>query len=225
MKKTVRKKASPGLISKAGRIEKILEKKYPEGECALKYEGEGWKLLVLGRLSAQCTDARVNIVAVDLFKKYPTCGSMADCDLSELESVIRPCGLFRTKARDIKNSCAILREKYGGEVPREMDRLLELPGVGRKIANLLLGDLYGMPAIVADTHCIRISERLGLTKKGEKDPFSTEMTLKELIKPETSSLFCHRLVDFGRDVCSARDPKCGVCELSGECDFFNDKPK
>lgn len=222
MKKTENASAEK---ARAERIVALLEQKYPESECALKYSGEGWKLLVLGRLSAQCTDARVNIVGEELFKKYPTPQSLAGCELADLENVIRPCGLYRTKARDIKASCALLCEKYGGKVPDDMDTLLTFPGVGRKIANLLLGDLYSRPAIVADTHCIRISERLGLTRKGEKDPVRTEKTLVGLIPPEKSAEFCHRLVEFGREVCSARRPDCENCILSAECVFYSNKLK
>lgn len=223
----MKKKTESASVKKARaeRIVALLEQKYPESECALKYSGEGWKLLVLGRLSAQCTDARVNIVGEELFKKFPDPQSLARCELADLEEVIRPCGLYHTKAKDIKASCALLCERYGGKVPDDMDTLLSFPGVGRKIANLLLGDLYSRPAIVADTHCIRISERLGLTKEGEKDPVRTEKTLVGLIPPEKSAEFCHRLVEFGREVCSARRPDCENCILSAECDFYSNKVK
>ncbi|MBQ8551964.1 MAG: endonuclease III [Clostridia bacterium] len=188
-----------------------LEKIYPEAQCALEFGGEAWKLLIMGRLSAQCTDARVNIVCRELFEKYPTLESVADCELSELESVVRPCGLYKTKAKNIKDACIMLRDEYGGELPDTMDELLRLPGVGRKIANLLLGDIFGKPAIVTDTHCIRICGRVGLYPETLKDPVKIEKILIPLIIPEKQSDFCHRVVMFGRDTCTARSPKCGQC--------------
>ena len=196
-----------------------LEKIYPEAVCALEYGGEPWRLLVMARLSAQCTDARVNIVCRELFGKYPTLESLADAPLSDIENIVRPCGLFRTKAQSIKASCEILRDEYSGRVPDTMEELLLLPGVGRKIANLMLGDIYKKPAIVADTHCIRISNRLGLCEK--KDPVHVEKTLVPMIPPEKSSDFCHRLVWFGRDTCMARGPRCDECLLRarGLCSF------
>lgn len=194
-----------------------LEMIYPEAQCALESGGEAWKLLIMGRLSAQCTDARVNIVCRDLFKKYPTFESVADCELSELEEIVRPCGLYKTKAKNIKDACIMLRDEFGGELPDTMDELLRLPGVGRKIANLLLGDIFGKPAIVTDTHCIRICGRVGLYAETLKDPVKIEKILVPLIIPEKQSDFCHRLVMFGREICTARSPKCGECPISDIC--------
>ncbi len=200
------------------RIVAALEEIYPQAVCALEYGGEPWRLLVMARLSAQCTDARVNIVCRDLFAEFPTVDAMADAPLSRIEDLVRPCGLFRTKAESIKASCKILKEQYGGRVPDTMEELLALPGVGRKIANLLLGDVYGKPAVVTDTHCIRICGRLGMYPADLKDPPKVEAILSELIAPEQQSDFCHRIVQFGRDVCAARNPACDRCPLSALCD-------
>jgi len=194
-----------------------LKKIYPEAVCALEFGGEPWKLLVMGRLSAQCTDARVNIVCRELFEKYPTAEALARGELEDIENIVRPCGLFRTKAANIKDACAMLVDEYGGVLPAEMDELLKFPGVGRKIANLLLGDIYKLPAIVADTHCIRICGRLGAYPESNKDPVKTEKIMAELVAPEEQSDFCHRIVQFGRDVCSARTPKCAECSLRELC--------
>ena len=194
-----------------------LEKIYPEALCALDSGGEAWKLLIMGRLSAQCTDARVNIVCKELFAKYPTANSVADSDLSELEEIVRPCGLYKTKAKNIKDACIMLRDEFGGELPDTMDELLRFPGVGRKIANLLLGDIFGKPAIVTDTHCIRICGRVGLYAETLKDPGKIEKILVPLIIPEKQSDFCHRLVMFGREICTARSPKCSECPISDIC--------
>ena len=197
-------------------VEKALEERYPAAECALKYEGDAWRLLVMGRLSAQCTDARVNIVCEELFLKFPTCADMAAAKYEDVEKIVFPCGVYRVKAANIVDSSKMIIERFGGKVPDNMDDLLTLPGVGRKIANLILGDIYGKPAIVADTHCIRISNRLGLSES--KVPEKTEKALKKLVTPETSADFCHRLVMFGREVCSARAPKCNECPFSSfEC--------
>ncbi len=194
-----------------------LENIYPEALCALESGGEAWKLLIMGRLSAQCTDARVNIVCRELFLKYPTANAVADCDISELEAIVRPCGLYKTKARNIKDACIMLRDEFGGVLPDTMEGLLRFPGVGRKIANLLLGDIFGKPAIVTDTHCIRICGRVGLYPESLKDPVKIEKILVPLIEPEKQSDFCHRLVMFGRDICTARSPKCGECPVSDIC--------
>ena len=202
---------------KAAGIVEILEKRYPEAECALRYDGEPWKLMVMGRLSAQCTDARVNVVAIDLFRRFPTPEALAKGDLSEIEDLVRPCGLYRMKAVQIKEECRMLVEDFDGVLPSDMDVLLTFPGIGRKIANLLRGDIFFLPAIVADTHCIRISGRLGLTGKGEKRPEAVEKRLTALIEPSKQSDFCHRLVLFGREVCSARAPDCGHCPLCAYC--------
>ena len=197
-----------------------LKKIYPASECALEYEGEPWKLLVMGRLSAQCTDARVNIVCRELFDVFPTAQAMAEGDLSEIERIVRPCGLYRTKAESIKAACKMLVEDYGGVIPADMDELLKFPGVGRKIANLLLGDIYKMPAIVADTHCIRICGRLGFYPETLKDPTKVEKTLVPIIEPSEQSDFCHRIVMFGREYCMARSPRCEECPISGLCDKY-----
>lgn len=198
-----------------------LEAVYPEAQCALRYEGEPWKLLVMGRLSAQCTDARVNEVCRGLFAEYPTARALADGDIARIEELVRPCGLYRVKAADIKAECAKLCDEYGGELPQTMEELLTFQGVGRKIANLLLGDIYGKPAIVADTHCIRLSARMGLTPRGEKDPVRTERALRELIPPEKSNDFCHRMVMFGREYCPARSPDCTKCPAAEWCASCN----
>lgn len=195
-----------------------LKKIYPEAVCALEFEGEPWKLLVMGRLSAQCTDARVNIVRRELFARFPTCESLAAASYEEIENIIRPCGLYRTKAKSIKDACVMLLEEYGGVLPCDMDELLKLPGVGRKIANLLLGDIYHMPAIVADTHMIRICGRFGMYPEKLKDPHKVEITMSELVEPAEQSDLCHRIVQFGRDVCSARSPKCAECPISHLCE-------
>lgn len=213
------------LKAKGKEVSERLSKYYPSSECALKYGGEGWKLMVMGRLSAQCTDKRVNIVCEELFSKYTEPQELANAPLEELESIIRPCGLFHTKAVDIKEECKLLCEKYGGIVPETMEELLEFRGVGRKIANLLLGDLYSLPAIVADTHCIRISSRLGFTKENEKSPLITENTLKNCIEKEGSADFCHRIVEFGRDICSARSPLCEKCFMTDLCDLYSKNTK
>lgn len=205
---------------KAILVTERLKEFYPESVCALEYGGDPWRLFVMARLSAQCTDARVNIVCRDLFRKYPNALSMAEADITELEEAVRPCGLFKTKAAQLKAACAILMEKYGGEIPSDMEELLALPGVGRKIANLLRGDIFGLGGIVADTHCIRISGRLGLSPRGEKDAGKVERALDPLIPKSEQSDFCHRIVNFGRDVCSARSPRCEVCPLSDICVEF-----
>lgn len=205
----------------AAELVRRLEEKYPTTECALRYEGEPWKLLVMGRLSAQCTDHRVNIVCETLFKRFPSAKSLAMGELSEIEKIVRPCGLYHTKAAQIKEECRILTEEFGGTLPSDMETLLTFPGVGRKIANLLRGDIFGLPAVVADTHCIRISERLGLTDKGEKRPEATEKALTALIAPEKQSDFCHRLVQFGREICTAKAPQCENCPLNDLCRIKN----
>ena len=194
----------------------VLEEKYPDAECALQWKGEPWKLLVMGMLSAQCTDARVNIVCESLFVKYPTARDIAEADVDALGEDIKSCGLWRMKAKNIKAACGMLVDEYCGVLPDDMDELLRLPGVGRKIANLLLGDVYGKPAIVADTHCIRISGRLGLCAP-TKDPVAVEKALVKIVPPEKSSDFCHRLVWFGREVCTARSPACGDCPMKEIC--------
>lgn len=205
------------LIALAHEFCERLEKIYPNAECALEAGGEAWKLLIMGRLSAQCTDARVNIVCRELFAEFPTYEAVADAELSEIERIVRPCGLYKTKAKNIKDSCIMLRDEYGGVLPDTMDELLKFPGVGRKIANLLLGDIYKKPAIVTDTHCIRICGRVGLYAESLKDPVKIERILIPLIEPEKQSDFCHRIVMFGRDTCTARAPKCEGCPIADIC--------
>ncbi len=194
-------------------IEKLKER-YPDGVCSLEYT-DPLQLLIATRLSAQCTDARVNLVTPALFARYPTLDDFADASVEEVGEYIRSCGLYKTKARDIVAMANRLRDDYGGVVPDTVEELIKLPGVGRKTANLICGDIYGKPAVVADTHCIRISNRLGLSHV--KDPYKVEMALKKLLPPEESNSFCHRLVLFGRDVCSARSPRCGACPLAEVC--------
>lgn len=186
-------------------------------DCALEYEGDPWKLAVMARLSAQCTDERVNIVCRDLFKRYPSAADMAEADISELEALVRPCGLFRTKASNIKEMSRIIVTEHGGSVPSDMDGLLKLPGVGRKIANLIRGDLFSLGGIVADTHCIRICGRLGFYPQSEKDAFKVEKILTPLCPTEEQTDLCHRLVWFGRETCRARAPQCERCPLSHIC--------
>lgn len=194
-----------------------LKELYPEAECALHYMGDAWRLLVMGRLSAQCTDARVNIVCEELFEKYPTAEAMANGDIEDIENIVKPCGLYRKKAENIKESSARLVYVYGGVLPDTMEELLTFPGVGRKIANLLLGDIFGKEAIVCDTHCIRICGRLGMYPESEKDPTKIEKILRGLIDLKEGSDFCHRIVTFGREICTARSPMCDGCPLSDIC--------
>lgn len=191
-----------------------LERLYPDAVCTLDY-GEPYQLLISTRLAAQCTDARVNIVTKTLFKKYPTLESFANADIAELEQDVKPCGFYHTKAKSIKEMAGQLINDFGGRVPDTMEELLTLSGVGRKTANLILGDVYGKPAVVTDTHCIRITGRLGLTEN--KEPAKVEADLRKLLPPEKSSDFCHRIVEFGRDVCRARKPDCGNCTMKEFC--------
>ena len=193
------------------------EKLYPGAQCTLDY-GEPYQLMMATRLAAQCTDARVNVVTKTLFKKYPTLQAFADADLAELEQDVKPCGFYHTKAKSLKEMAGQLINNFGGEVPSTMEELLTLSGVGRKTANLILGDVFGKPAVVTDTHCIRISGRLGLTSN--KEPAKVEKDLVKLLPPETSSDFCHRTVQFGRDICRARSPKCGECPLNYFCRYY-----
>lgn len=194
-----------------------LEKLYPGAQCTLDY-GEPYQLMMATRLAAQCTDARVNVVTKTLFKKYPTLQAFADADLAELEQDVKPCGFYHTKAKSLKEMAGQLINNFGGEVPSTMEELLTLSGVGRKTANLILGDVFGKPAVVTDTHCIRISGRLGLTSN--KELAKVEKDLVKLLPPETSSDFCHRTVQFGRDICRARSPKCGECPLNYFCRYY-----
>lgn len=206
---------------KRARMSEIVEKLkavYPESVCALEWGKEPWKLLIMGRLSAQCTDARVNLVCRELFAAYPTPEAMAAAEVTDIENYIRSCGLYHVKAQNTKDACAMLVNEYGGVLPDTMEELLRFPGVGRKVANLLLGDIYHKGGIVADTHCIRICGRLGMYPEGQKDPVRVERIMDELIEKGEQSDFCHRIVQFGRDVCSARAPKCESCPLKELCE-------
>lgn len=197
-------------------IIKRLKKEYPEAECSLEYN-EAWKLLVSVRLAAQCTDARVNVVVQDLYAKYPDVNALAEADVKEIERIVRPCGLGKSKARDISACMKIIRDEYGGNVPDDFDALLKLPGVGRKSANLIMGDVFGKPAIVTDTHCIRLVNRMGLVNN-IKEPAKVEKELWKIIPPEEGNEFCHRLVYHGRDICTARTkPYCDKCCIQDIC--------
>ena len=188
---------------------------YPEAVCSLTADNP-LQLLIATRLSAQCTDARVNMVTPALFARFPTLEAFAEATPDEVGEYIRSCGLYKTKAQDIVAACIMLRDVYGGVMPDTVEELTKLPGIGRKTANLMCGDVFGKPAVVADTHCIRITGRLGLTD-GSKDPYKVEMQLKKVLPPEESNNFCHRIVHFGRDACTARSPKCGDCPLAAFC--------
>lgn len=213
MNKTEKKKRLALIVER-------LKELYPDALCALEYGGDPWKLLVMGRLSAQCTDARVNVVSKELFSKFPTAEAMANGSIAEIEDIVKPCGLYRMKAANIKNASRLLVEKYGGILPDTMEELLEFDGVGRKIANLLLGDVFNKPAIVCDTHCIRICGRFGMYPESEKSPDKIERILRELIDEREGSDFCHRIVLFGRAVCTARSPRCEGCSLSDVCEHY-----
>lgn len=195
----------------------VLRERYPDALCALHYEKD-YELMIAVRLSAQCTDARVNLVTPALFARFPTLDAFADADVAEVETLVHSCGFYKHKARDIVLACQMLRDVYDRKMPDTMEALLTLPGVGRKTANLLLGDLYGKPAVVCDTHCIRISNRLGLAHG--KEPEKVETQLRAILPPEDSSDFCHRIVLFGREICTARSPRCGECPLRPYCTEF-----
>mgnify|MGYP001151146959 CR=1 FL=1 len=192
-----------------------LKTEYPDAACSLDYD-QAWKLLVSVRLAAQCTDARVNVVVKDLFAKYPSPAALAAATPEEIEEIVKPCGLGKSKARDIHKCMTTLVEQYNGQVPDDFDKLLKLPGVGRKSANLIMGDVFGKPAIVTDTHCIRLTNRMGLVD-GIKDPKKVEMALWKIIPGEKGSDFCHRLVNHGREVCTARKAYCEKCCLQEVC--------
>ena len=200
---------------RARQILDLLVEEYPLADCTLQYD-EAWKLLVSVRLAAQCTDARVNIVVKDLFAKYPSPQALAEALPEEIEEIIKPCGLGKSKARDIHKCMKMLVEEYDGQVPEDFNKLLKLPGVGRKSANLIMGDVFGRPAIVTDTHCIRLTNRMGLVD-GIKEPAKVEKELWKIIPGEEGSDFCHRLVYHGRAVCTARNPKCEQCCLAQVC--------
>ena len=200
-------------------IIEILKHRYPDAPCALHYKKD-YELMIAVRLSAQCTDARVNLVTPALFNAYPTLEAMANADIGDVENFVHSCGFYKHKAQDIVLGCQMLINEYGGKVPGTMEELLRIPGVGRKTANLLLGDLYGAPgSVVCDTHCIRICGRLGLTD-GTKDPEKVERQLRAILPAEESSDFCHRIVLFGREVCTARNPQCGDCPLAALCRYM-----
>lgn len=204
---------------KVNTIIELLKKRYPDALCALHYEKD-YELMIAVRLSAQCTDARVNLVTPALFEAYPTLEDMANADIAHVEELVHSCGFYKHKARDIVLGCQMLLSDYGGKVPGTMEELLKIPGVGRKTANLLLGDLYAVPgSVVCDTHCIRICGRLGLSQG--KEPEKVEAQLRAILPPEESSDFCHRIVLFGRDCCTARNPDCGNCPLSLYCREYN----
>ena len=204
---------------KVNAIIEVLKQRYPDALCALHY-GKDYELMIAVRLSAQCTDARVNLVTPALFAAYPTLEAMANADISRVEELVHSCGFYKHKARDIVLGCQMLLNDYGGKVPGTMEELLKIPGVGRKTANLLLGDLYKTPgSVVCDTHCIRICGRLGLSHG--KEPEKVESQLRAILPPEESSDFCHRIVLFGRDCCTARNPDCGNCPLSLYCREYN----
>lgn len=193
-----------------------LKEEYPDAGCTLDYE-EAWKLLISVRLAAQCTDERVNQIVPKLYERFPDIDSLAEAPVEEIEEIVRPCGLGKSKARDISGCMKMIKEQYGGQVPEDFDALLKLPGVGRKSANLIMGDVFGKPAIVTDTHCIRLVNRMGLVD-GIKEPKKVEMALWKLVPPEEGSDFCHRLVYHGRDVCTARTkPYCSRCCLADLC--------
>lgn len=197
-------------------IIELLKQEYPDAGCTLEYD-DAWKLLVSVRLAAQCTDARVNVVVEGLFAKYPSVQDLADAPVEDIEAIVKPCGLGKSKARDISACMKMLRDQYDCKVPEDFDALLALPGVGRKSANLIMGDVFGKPAIVTDTHCIRLVNRMGLVD-GIKEPKKVEMALWKLIPPDEGSDFCHRLVYHGRAVCTARTmPDCGNCCLKDVC--------
>lgn len=200
----------------AKQIIQRLKEAYPRTGCTLDYD-DAWKLLVSVRLAAQCTDARVNIVVQDLYREYPDVEALAKADAADIERIVKPCGLGRSKARDISACMKIIHETYGGKVPDDFDALLKLPGVGRKSANLIMGDVFGKPAIVTDTHCIRLVNRMGIVED-IKEPKKVEMALWKIIPPEESNDFCHRLVDHGREICTARTkPHCECCCLQDIC--------
>ncbi len=201
-----------------------LKEAYPDSGCSLEYS-EAWKLLVSVRLAAQCTDARVNVVVQDLYKVFPDIDALANADPEAIEEIVRPCGLGKSKARDISACMRMLRDEYHYQVPDNMEELLKMPGVGRKSANLIVGDVYGKPAIVTDTHCIRLSNRIGLVEN-LKDPKQVEMALWKIVPPEEGNGLCHRLVDHGREVCTARTtPHCEICCLTEVCNYYKQQHK
>lgn len=202
------------LKEKALAVISLLAEEYPNVKCALDYSAPH-ELLIATRLSAQCTDKRVNMVTPELFREFPTISAFADADIEQVENIVKPCGLYHTKAKDIVLMCRMLRDKYDGVVPDSIEELIKLPGVGRKTANLIVGDLYGKPCMMCDTHVIRLTNKLGFAKG--KDAVQVEKQLRKIIPPEEGLKFCHRLVHHGRGVCTARRPDCADCILSGLC--------
>lgn len=205
------------LASQRARAEQVitrLKEYYPDAQCSLTYQ-KPYELLIAVRLSAQCTDARVNLVTPTLFAKYPTLSSFAEADVEDVCAIIRSCGFYNAKGRDIVGMCRMIRDEFSGELPDTIEQLTRLPGVGRKTANLIVGDVYGKPAVVVDTHCIRINGRLGFCSG--KDPVKIETVLRQILPPEESSDYCHRIVQYGRDICTARSPKCADCVLGDLC--------
>ena len=206
-------------LSKKAKTERILQVIevlkgiYPEAVCALHFDGDPWKLFVMGRLSAQCTDKRVNMVSEELFRVLPDAAAFAAASVAQIEELVKPCGLYHTKAQNLHDSAVMLLRDYGGVLPKDMEALLSFPGVGRKIANLLRGDLWHIPGVVTDTHCIRICGRLGMYPESETSPQKTEKILASLIPPAEQTDFCHRIVEFGRDTCRAQNPDCADCPL------------
>lgn len=207
---------------RAAETDRVLEELYPNAQCSLEAGGDPWRLLVMARLSAQCTDERVNIVCRELFAVLPDAASMANAPIGQIEELIKSCGLYRGKAKSIKEASEIVVNKYDGRIPDTMEELLALPGVGRKIANLLLGDIFGLGGIVADTHCMRICGRLGFYTENQKDPLKTERIMEKLLPRERQSDFCHRIVHFGRDVCRAKNPLCDTCPMQEFCCHYGD---
>ncbi|MBQ1232249.1 MAG: endonuclease III [Clostridia bacterium] len=226
MKNLKRTKQYKECRARFAEVSRRLAALYPGAECALEWRtdaqdpaDDGWRLLIMGRLSAQCTDARVNIVCRELFAAYPSAKAVADAPIEDLERLVHSCGFFRAKASNIKECCRIMVEEYDGRVPADREVLLTFPGVGRKIANLLLGDIYHVPGIVADTHLICIGGRLGAYPTTMKDPHKVEKILDMYVEPSEQSNFCHRAVQFGRDFCTSRAPKCGECPLADICPY------
>lgn len=208
------------LIERANLAVAALENEYPDAVCSLDYIAPH-ELLISTRLAAQCTDARVNIVTKELYQKYRSVSDFANADVEDVKAIVKPCGFFNTKANDIVNMCRMLIEKYDGVVPDTVEELIKLPGVGRKTANLVVGDIYGKPAVVCDTHCIRITNLLGLTDT--KNPAVCEKQLRGILPPEKSNDFCHRLVLHGRAVCKARKPDCEGCCMNLFCEHANNR--
>lgn len=199
-----------------------LEERYPDAVCSLTYT-KPHELMIAGRLSAQCTDERVNIVTKTLFEKYTSIDDFAAADVNDIMEIVRPCGLYKTKAESIVGMCRMINERFGGQIPDTVEQLTTLPGIGRKTANLIMGDVFGRPAVVTDTHCIRITGRLGLTRNTE--PAKVEADLWRILPPERSSGLCHRLVLFGREVCRARGEKCADCPLADLCSYYGRKSR